>query len=460
MKVKKKRLAIAISIILAAILAVVLFFMNRSPIHFVKNPQIEIHSLVDYQSFVEEVDKGQVSDLHIDSSKVNVDQLGEYPVDYEFNGKTYTLDIEVVDTKAPEVILNDKKVALNQNVSPEYFIDSIKDQTKTNVSFKKKYKFDKLEDKEVVIIIEDEGHNKIEKTIKTQIVEDTKKPVITAGNQSVIVGSKVDLKSLIQVEDDFDTNPTVTINDSGFDPHKIGKYKVEIVAKDFSGNESRKSIFVQVIDKTGKNEKVVYLTFDDGPSRHTPEVLDILKKYDCKASFFITGMNPQYRKYIKIAHDQGHTIGLHTYSHDYSEVYASTDAFFKDLNKVGAVAKEYLGFVPRYIRFPGGSSNTISRKYTPGIMTKLTKMVEEKGYDYYDWNAENGDGYSHMSKSEMYRRATMSNQNQIMILMHDSNGKQNTVDILPSVIEHYQKKGYTFKAIDDSSMVPHQQVNN
>ena len=93
-------------------------------------------------------------------------------------------------------------------------------------------------------------------------------------------------------------------------------------------------------------------------------------------------------------------------------------------------------------------------------MTKLTKMVEEKGYIYYDWNAENGDGYSNMTKKEMLRRATLSNSNQIMLLMHDANGKQNTVDILPAVIEHYQKKGYTFKAIDDSSMVPHQPVNN
>ena len=117
-------------------------------------------------------------------------------------------------------------------------------------------------------------------------------------------------------------------------------------------------------------------------------------------------MNSSYYKYIKVAHNQGHTIGLHTFSHKYNKVYASINEYFKDLDKIGQLAKEYIGFVPKYIRFPGGSSNTVSRRHTKGIMTKLTKMVEEKGYQYYDWNAENGDGYTKMDKSEMIRRAT------------------------------------------------------
>ncbi len=93
-------------------------------------------------------------------------------------------------------------------------------------------------------------------------------------------------------------------------------------------------------------------------------------------------------------------------------------------------------------------------------MSQLTKQVGKKGYIYYDWNCENGDGYAHMSQSQMLKRATSSSAKKVMILMHDANGKQNTVDILPKVIEHYQKKGYTFKAIDDSTPVFHQHVNN
>ena len=140
------------------------------------------------------------------------------------------------------------------------------------------------------------------------------------------------------------------------------------------------------------DEKVVYLTFDDGPSKNTQRVLDILAEYDAKATFFITGQQPEYFSMIKTAYDAGHTIGLHSYIHEYDQVYASVDAYFKDLEKIGELAKEQIGFVPCYIRFPGGASNTVSRKYTEGIMSELTQKVLEKGYQNYDWNISSGDG--------------------------------------------------------------------
>ena len=86
-----------------------------------------------------------------------------------------------------------------------------------------------------------------------------------------------------------------------------------------------------------------------------------------------------------------HTIGLHTYTHNYSKVYASVDAYFNDLNKVGKMVKGLIGFVPKYIRFPGGGSNMVSKKYTPGIMSVLVSEVQNRGYQYYDWNASTGD---------------------------------------------------------------------
>ena len=127
-----------------------------------------------------------------------------------------------------------------------------------------------------------------------------------------------------------------------------------------------------------EEEKVVYLTFDDGPSENTQKVLDILEQYDAKATFFITGSREECRPLIKKAYEAGHTIGLHTYSHDYADVYSSVDAYFEDLEKVGKVAEEQIGYVPCFIRFPGGSSNAVSKKYTQGIMTELTSLVQEK----------------------------------------------------------------------------------
>ena len=139
------------------------------------------------------------------------------------------------------------------------------------------------------------------------------------------------------------------------------------------------------------DKKVVYLTFDDGPSENTKRILDILAQYNAKATFFITGANEDCRPYIKEAYEAGHTIGLHTYTHDYDKVYESDEAYFDDLEKIGEVAKEQIGFVPCFIRFPGGSSNMVSAKYNKGIMSRLVEAVQEKGYQYYDWNLDSGD---------------------------------------------------------------------
>lgn len=211
---------------------------------------------------------------------------------------------------------------------------------------------------------------------------------------------------------------------------------------------------------TGK--KVVYLTFDDGPSKLTPKVLEILDKYKVKATFFVTGFDKSSAEYIKIAHDKGHTIGLHTYSHDYSKVYASVDDYYKDLNKIGELCKKQIGFVPHYIRFPGGSSNTVSRKYSKGIMSYLSKDVLKKGYQYYDWNSANGDAEGGSpSASQLYNNAIQYvGGTDLVMLCHDSGNKNSTVQSLPKIIEYYQSQGYSFKAIDDTTYVSHHQANN
>ena len=206
-------------------------------------------------------------------------------------------------------------------------------------------------------------------------------------------------------------------------------------------------------------EKVVYLTFDDGPSRNTERILDILEHYQVKATFFITGQQAEYRPMIKKAYKQGHTIGLHTYSHNYAELYSSTEAYFQDLKAIGEVAKEQIGYIPCFIRFPGGTSNTISADYAQGIMTQLVSMVQEQGYQYYDWNASSGDG-GVCTTEEIIQNSTSCNLNKIMLLCHDSGTKDTTVEGLPAVIEYFQNQGYMFKAIDRNSYVVHHGVNN
>lgn len=207
------------------------------------------------------------------------------------------------------------------------------------------------------------------------------------------------------------------------------------------------------------DEKIVYLTLDDGPSDNTQAVLDILDKYNAKATFFVTGEMPEYKDMIKAAYDKGHTIGMHTYSHDYAKVYASVDAYFQDLDQIGQMVQEEIGYVPCFIRFPGGSSNTVSKKYTAGIMSTLVQEVQNRGYQYYDWNGSSGDG-SVRTTEELVAQATSFDSNNIILLCHDSHGKQTTVEALPQIIEHYQSLGYTFKALDRDSFVAHHGVNN
>lgn len=208
------------------------------------------------------------------------------------------------------------------------------------------------------------------------------------------------------------------------------------------------------------NEKVVYLTFDDGPSENTKKVLDILAQYDVKATFFVTGAHEELRPLIKTAYDAGHTIGLHTYTHDYDKVYASVDAYFSDLEQIGAVVKEQIGFVPCFIRFPGGASNTVSRKYCEGIMTALTQQVLEKGYQYYDWNISSGDGGSGCTKDEIIANSETDKYSHVMLLFHDAATKNATVEALPHIIEYYKNLGYEFRPIDRNSYVSHHAVNN
>ena len=200
------------------------------------------------------------------------------------------------------------------------------------------------------------------------------------------------------------------------------------------------------------NTKVAYLTFDDGPSKNTLEILKVLKKYNIKATFFVTAQNLDCIDYLKQVAADGHTIGLHTYSHDYKKIYSSTDEYFKDLQKIHDLVKKTTGVDARVMRFPGGSSNTISEKYSNGIMTRLTKMVVDKGYSYFDWNCDSTDAEYRNDTGRGRPVNDLINgtinsagkQQHICVLMHDTWAKQTTADALPKIIEQLKSKGYSF----------------
>lgn len=204
--------------------------------------------------------------------------------------------------------------------------------------------------------------------------------------------------------------------------------------------------------------KTVYLTFDDGPSQYTPEILDILDKYGVKATFFV--VNGKYNRVMKDIVNRGHQIGLHCYKHVYSEIYESDEAYFKDLNKISDVVKKQTGVETKIIRFPGGGSNTISKKYSKGIMTRLTKSVAEQGYRYFDWNCSNGDadGANTVIKQVTNCSQFPRGEKNIVVLMHDN--KEITMKSLPKIIEYYKACGMEFGVLTESTEFTNHRVFN
>lgn len=206
-------------------------------------------------------------------------------------------------------------------------------------------------------------------------------------------------------------------------------------------------------------EKIAYLTFDDGPSKNTSKILDTLKKYNIKATFFVNGRtDSQSKQLYKRIVDEGHSIGSHIYSHDYSEIYRSKTAFMNSFNKLQNYIKNLTGVKMDILRFPGGSNNTVSYKYGgKGLMKELTKEMRRQGYVYFDWNVDSTDAsVALQSKSNIVSSVLNGSKGkkQVVILMHDAAGKTTTPQALPEIIEGLKKQGFQFDRITKTSYAP------
>ncbi len=202
-------------------------------------------------------------------------------------------------------------------------------------------------------------------------------------------------------------------------------------------------------------EKWVCLTFDDGPSKTTPAVLDALNSAGVKATFFVvaTGYNETYLPLLAEALSDGHQIALHSASHEYGDIYRSSDAYWQDID---LLRKRLSPYIPtdsiRYLRFPGGSTNTVSRRYGgKGLMQQLKSEVEEKGLQWIDWNvcAEDAVG-GKPSASTIFRNIVRETgeQTKCIVLMHDSNTTHTTAEALPDIIQWYRDQGFVFCTVE------------
>lgn len=203
-----------------------------------------------------------------------------------------------------------------------------------------------------------------------------------------------------------------------------------------------------ILPDNAQGEKKVYLTFDDGPSRQTEKVLDILDRYQIKASFFVVSANltESGTEALKRAAAAGHVIGMHSDTHDYKKIYTSVESLLKDYEKVYNMIKETTGLTPRLYRFPGGSYNSVGRQC---ILQAIPEM-ERRGFAYYDWNVTAEDAVGHPTASSIKKNIFRELQRieSPVILMHDGSCNSLTVEVLPEIIDELVRRGYSFDTLD------------
>lgn len=305
--------------------------------------------------------------------------------------------------------------------------------------------------------------------IRTVQIADLNKPVITLNGE---------LKTYIKVgtayadpgftaTDNIDGDITSKVAVSGsVDTSKMGINTVTYSVADSFGNTTtttRKVYVYQqqaVANPINPGNKVVYLTFDDGPSAHTARLLNILDKYGVKATFFVTNQFPSYQYMIGETHRRGHTIALHTLTHNYASLYASEEAYYQDLAGINNIVVAQTGVAPSIVRFPGGTNNLVSRKYCPGIMTALTQSISHFGYLYCDWNVSSGDAGGAKTADGVANNVISGIQkhNVSIVLQHDI--KSFSVEAVDDILFWGIQNGYTFLKMDNTTPMVHYTPQN
>ena len=246
---------------------------------------------------------------------------------------------------------------------------------------------------------------------------------------------------------------------SGAQPRVTGCSTQDLTpVPDTSGFSPAASVFAPE-DGGGEQppEKWVCLTFDDGPSKTTPDVLAALKDAGVHATFFVvaTGYNEKYLPLLTEASAAGHQIALHSASHEYSDIYRSSEAYWADIGLLKERIAPYVDTESiRYLRFPGGSTNTVSRRYGgKGLMQQLKAEAEQKDFQWVDWNvcAEDAVG-GHPSADTIYRNVVRETgeQTHCIVLMHDSATTRTTTEALPDIIRWYTDNGYAFLTVAEA----------
>ena len=466
---KKKNNIITIIIISILLLLIILSYLSIPKIKLIGDKEINLSYKDEYKEdgyIVKNIGKDYNKEVNINNN-IKEHKVGEYQVEYSIKYLFFNIKkirkVNIIDKDKPIIRVDNNPIKIcpldNLEEIEYYSYDEYDGDITSSVIV--------MEDKDYVTFkVKDSSLN--EDILKVKLIRiDEDKPVINLKGDSVIYlyGNTKYQEPGYSAEDNCDGDITDKVVVSGEVLDDIGKYTINYTVVDSSNNKS--VITRKVIRKNNSipsnngyiNNGEIYLTFDDGPSEDTTGyILDVLKEEGVKATFFVTCNGPDYL--IKRMYDEGHTVALHTASHNYSYVYSSVNNYFNDLEKVRNRVKNITGYDSKIIRFPGGSSNTISRSYQYGIMSQLTNMVIEKGYRYYDWNVDADDAGHAYSSSQVYNNVVnhLSYNRANMVLMHDI--KYQTKDAIRDIIRYGKNNGYTFKKIENDTYMIRHGVNN
>ena len=395
------------------------------------------------------------------SGEVDTSKLGCYELTYEYKFGPFHFsvkrNVDVVDNEAPVINLkgSEKIDACLSGIYKEDGYEAI-DNYDGDVTDKVEVK---KEENRIAYTVVDNAGNKTTVYRETSTKDETAPKIALAGGNTISVtkGYKY-IEKGYNVTDNCDTDLNSKVVVSGtVDTSKIGSYELTYEVEDSSGNKATAKRTVKVVEYVAPvkdtSPGVIYLTFDDGPSGSgsTAKILDVLKKYNVKATFFVTGSGPD--SLIVREHNEGHTVALHTYTHTYKTVYADVDGYFNDLQKVHDRVERLTGVDSRITRFPGGSNNTVSNSVNKGIMKVLREEVVTRGYNYFDWNVDASDAWSCTKstvkdkKACVYNNVTksLSKKRRNVVLMHDI--KSYTADALEDIIKFAIANNYSFEVL-------------
>lgn len=382
---------------------------------------------------------------------VNQQELGQYPVTYTAScwwlKATAQRIVTVVDTQPPELSLTENGPVAMDNCDGD-ITDQIRRQDTPGL---------------ITYSVSDGSGNTA--SIQQEVPLEDQPPVIhLEGGDHITVPAGVPYQDPGYWAEDEREDLTREVQVSGeVTWYLCGTYPVTYWVTDSQGNETQVQRIVEVIPQ--QRPKVVYpsngtiyLTFDDGPGPYTMKLLDILDEYDVKATFFVT--NSGYEREMAEIVRRGHSIGIHTVTHDYQSIYSSPEAFFADLLEMQQIIEQTTGVKTTLMRFPGGSSNTISRHACKGIMTTLTQAVQDAGFQYFDWNIDSDDAGSARKPKTVASNVKegLLSQGTGIVLQHDIHDY--SVDAVEAVIQWALENGFHFDALSQNSPGYHHGVNN